>query len=138
MIYIYILDNKVHRLYIKGKQMLLEKWVNTLNMMNEFNPFQKPKSLKKPKHFGFLKVNSLFSSFWTLYKKTLTLSKVPILWHWSHEKPSLPPSVVIESNIVQFTRSGCKVVLLPHEDHFILRDKCLAILKAPTEKANMF
>ncbi|RVW64746.1 hypothetical protein CK203_063118 [Vitis vinifera] len=45
-----------------------------------------------------------------------------------------------EIKVEQFPvrRSGCRVLLLPFEDRFILGDRCLAILKAPVEKANLF
>ena len=45
---------------------------------------------------------------------------------------------MIKLNIVQFMGSGCKVLLLPLENCFILGDKRLAILKALAEKVNMF
>ncbi|RVW48151.1 Retrovirus-related Pol polyprotein from transposon TNT 1-94 [Vitis vinifera] len=50
------------------------------------------------------------------------------------------PSFRVRDRVEQFPvrRSGCRVLLLPFEDRFILGDRRLAILKAPVEKANLF
>ncbi|RVW12910.1 Retrovirus-related Pol polyprotein from transposon TNT 1-94 [Vitis vinifera] len=46
----------------------------------------------------------------------------------------------VRDRVEQFPvrQSGCRVLLLPFEDRFILGDRRLAILKAPVEKANLF
>ncbi|KAL6329121.1 hypothetical protein AAG906_007667 [Vitis piasezkii] len=44
----------------------------------------------------------------------------------------------IESDTIQFIGCGCKVLLLPLEDSYILGNRRFAILKAPTENTNLF
>ena len=120
--------------------------------VNEFNPwihwidecieplFQNLKSLKKPKRFGFLKVNNLFLLFRSLYKERLTLSFGVKFLNFGVKiiKPSFLSSIVIEPNTVQFIGNGYKVLLLSLENCFILGDRCLVILKVPVEKMNLF
>ena len=82
---------------------------------------------KKPKCFVFFKVNNLFLPFKSLYKKRLKLFFGVKFLNFDVEiiKPSFLSSVMnlmIESDAIQFVRSGYKVLLLSLKNHFILED----------------
>ncbi|RVW87884.1 Retrovirus-related Pol polyprotein from transposon TNT 1-94 [Vitis vinifera] len=74
--------------------------------------------------------------------KNKSIQWIPNLVDWrSRDLECLRvPSFRVRDRVEQFPvrRSGCRVLLLPFEDRFILGDRRLAILKAPMEKANLF
>ncbi|RVW26496.1 Retrovirus-related Pol polyprotein from transposon TNT 1-94 [Vitis vinifera] len=103
------------------------------------SPMQNSKSLKKPNSFWLSEpvcvlpsLKSINSGRLSFFKKTEKL--------WSIVRVLKSSSFRVRDRVEQFPvrRSGCRVLLLPFEDRFILGDRRLAILKVPVEKANLF
>lgn len=84
---------------------------------NEFNLFHKLKNFKKWKRYCFLKLNSLFSSFWNTCKERLFdfFSKMVKFLNSVLKFLKKSSYLFFIINWVQFIGSGCKVLLLSLE-----------------------
>lgn len=127
-----------------GRLLMLEKkgWMKlrkSLELNKFINFFQNFKGLKEAK---------FILAFWIcLYSsslKSINSGRLSFISTEQKEKKLRSivrvPSFRVRDRVEQFPvrQSGCRVLLLPFEDRFILGDRRLAILKAPVEKANLF
>ena len=101
--------------------------------------FQNSKSLKKPNSFWLSEPVCVIPSLKSINSGRLSFKKVQKNLGVLSECLRVP-SFRVRDRVEQIPvrRSGCRVLLLPFEDRFILGDRRLAILKAPMEKANLF
>ncbi|RVW64853.1 Retrovirus-related Pol polyprotein from transposon TNT 1-94 [Vitis vinifera] len=100
---------------------------------------QNSKSLKKPNSFWLSEPVCVLPSLKSINSGRLSFKIVQKNFGVLSECLRVP-SFRVRDRVEQFPvrRSGCRVLLLPFEDRFILGDRRLAILKAPVEKANLF